>query len=303
MNFHCRLGAMLVAGPLLFGGSAFADVIDLTTGGGGSIQIKFNNFESFGDLGPGGALQVGSTNFGVFEVTSIGQNGLSLYSAPTASSSDDYIIGVFNGITVASISGSASNINTGNSGGAFDFYEVSKAELTSHGFNANNIYASIFAQGTGGYAAAGGGCTTNSLCYNGITNVGATNYLDFTLVPGADAAGDTLSASLSTTIVPTTGSAGGYGDIIGGAAAPQFLRGTLTTALGTKADVHFADEFCPNGSGGQCTPGVGNWEQESYDPANATITAPEPGSVPLLGSALLALGFVGYLRRSKRPSA
>lgn len=301
MKFRYQLGPILVAAPLLLGGPAFADVLNLTSDGGGPIQIKFNDFESFGNLGPSGAIQVGTTNFGVFEVTSITESGASLYSAPSTSSSGDYILGVFNGITVTGIGGSGTNFNTGNSGGVFDFYEVSKAELTSHGLGANNIYASIFGQGTGGYAAAGAGCSVNSLCYHGITDVGATDYLNFRLVPGADAAGDTLAASVNTTIVPITGSAGGYGDITGGAAIGQFVSGTFTTGIGTKADVHFADEFCPNGSGGQCTPGVGNWQQESYDPANAVV--PEPRSVTLLGTALLALGLVGYRRRRNHPRA
>jgi hypothetical protein len=300
MKFRYPLGAMLLVAPLLLGGSAFADVIDLTTDGGGSILIKFNNFESFGNLSSSGALQVGTTNFGVFEVTNITKNGASLYSAPSTSSSGDYILGVFNGITVTSVGGSGTNLNTGNSGGVFGFYEVSKADLTSHGLNANNIYSSIFGQGTGGYAAAG--CSVNTPCYHGITDVGATDYLNLSLVPGADAAGDTLAASLSTTSVPVTGSAGGYGDITGGAADTQFVKGTFTTGVGTKADVHFADEFCPNGSGGQCTPHVGNWQQESFDPANATVV-PEPRSIALFGSALLALSFVGYRRRGNHPRA
>jgi hypothetical protein len=291
---------MLVAAPFILGGPAKADIIDLTAGGGGSVQIKFNNYESFGNLGPGGTLQVGSTNFGVFEVTSIVQNGGSLFSAPPLTgpgSTGDYIIGVFSGITVSSISGVSPNLNTGNSGGVFNFYEVTQAELSSGGFNPHNILSSVFGQGTGGYAAAGGGCTTNAQCYNGITNVGAADFLNFKLVPGANAAGDTLSVQLNTTSVPVTGSANGFGDITGGVGAPQFTTGTFTTGIGTKADVSFADEFCPNGSGGQCTPGVGNWSNESFDPASATVAAPEPGSVTLLGSALLALGFVGYLRR------
>ena len=294
MKLQYLFGAMALALPLLASVPASADVIDLTANGGGNILIKFNNYASFGNLS-GNNLQVSSTNFGTFQVTSIIQNGKSLYAAP--SGSGDYILGVFSGITVSSISGSPPTVTTGNSGGMFSFYQISQAQLSAHRLDPSNVLSSVFGQGTGGYAVAG--CATNTQCYHGITDVGGTNYLNFSLVPGADVAGDSLSATLNTLTVPITGSAGGYGDITGGAAQPQFVTGGFTTALGTKADVHFADEFCPNGSGGQCSPTVGNWANESYDPANA-IVVPEPGSLVVLGGALLSLGlFRGRKRKNK----
>jgi len=46
MKSHWFLGSLLLSAPLLFGGPAAAEAIDLTGGGAGDISIKFNNYES-----------------------------------------------------------------------------------------------------------------------------------------------------------------------------------------------------------------------------------------------------------------
>ena len=88
----------------------------------------------------------------------------------TQGQAGQFIEGVFNGITVTSVTGSPPNFTNTNSGGVFNFW------LTSANFDPS--------QGTGGYTAAGGGCVAGGLCYNGITNTGGTNILNVDLVRG-----------------------------------------------------------------------------------------------------------------------
>jgi hypothetical protein len=281
MTFRRIFGLAAMASALMTC-HAWADLVNVTAFGGGVATIDFSNYESFTDQ-----LNIGSQNYGVFTINSITVNGNNVF-APSPSA---YLVGVFNGITVNSVSGTPPNINVGNDGGSFQIWQVSGSQIASAGAGLN--IGNLFNQGGGGYAAAG--CAVASLCYNGITNVGGTDYLNFDLVPGADAAGDSLLATLGTTNFPVTGSANGFGNITGGSAAGQFARGTYTTALGTSADLTFADEFCPAGSSGRCTPHVGDWQDLSFDPA--TVGVPEPVTLSLMGVGLFGLGVARRRRR------
>ena len=268
MKTRKLLAGVTVAAAVLAGGPAFADALSdlLTSQGPGPATIGFSDYEAFGNLGPGPALQVGSTNYGVLEVRSITVNGNGVFSpSPSA-----YLVGVYSGITVTSIGNGG--LETGNSGGVFSIYDVTSAELGSVGLNINTL----FSQGTSGYTA---GCVANTQCYNGITNVGATDVLNYALVPGADLINpaDTLQATINGTSFPPTGEASGYGVITGGADAGVFAKGglyNLNRHVGGPEPRRRI--FCPNGSNsGQCVTTVGNWSgQKALTPCKRLFPNP-----------------------------
>jgi hypothetical protein len=107
----------------------------------------------------------------------------------------------------------------------------------------------------------------------------------------------TLSSFGTSTGLNASGSASGYLEIVGGSAASQFIQDTFLTVHGLR-DMQFQDTFCPNGAPG-CLGGVqvGDWQFLSSDPVQAAVI-PEPGSLALLGAALL--GMIPLLRRRKK---
>ena len=267
-------------------GSASAGPINLM-GYTGPISIDFHDYESF--TSP--TLAPGDMNFGVFNIINITAQASqgSIVAGQTIWSpggSNQFLVGVFNDITVTSVTPNGSGgFTTENTGGNFALYQVASFPN--------------FTQGTGGYAAAGGGCTINQLCYNGISNTGSGPILTISLIPGADLVNplSTLQATVSGTTVPVSGSAQGYGDITGGTDQGQFGIDGFTTAIGTKADIVLLNNFCANAAGcsGAIAP-IGNWQQLSNDPIGAAAI-PEPASLLLFGSGILGLGL---LRRKRR---
>jgi PEP-CTERM motif-containing protein len=290
------LGA-LIAGVAAAPSPAMAEAIPLLDGYTGPISIKFMDFESF----TSSTLAPGVQNFGVFTVSAINAAasfgsitpGETIWSPGTTSVPQ--IAGIFSGITLGSITSTPSGDTIQNTGGTFSLYALSSFPN--------------FAQGTGGYAAAG--CATNTQCYNGISNAGSSPILTMNLIPGADTTDPaaTLVTTTNGTSVPVSGSATGWLDITGGSDASQFGTGGFTTAIGTPADMSLIDDFCGNAAGcAGATSAIGNWQQLSDDPVGASISTtptppppvPEPASLALLGTALLGMGFFRWRRRSEQ---
>jgi len=259
------------------------------------MQIGFQDWESLlqPDGTVGGIIQPGAQNFGVFSIKSMDTGGgTHLWSPGTAENGGGFLIGVFSSGLVTNVTGVPPNVSGTTTGGHLAIY------LTSTPIDAT--------QGIGGYAAAGGGCTVNMLCYHGVTDVGAAPFLTLDFVSGFDpASGTTALVSQFNGGNPPTGSADSYLDVTGGSEAARFDTNgfPVTFTDGTPAanrDMFLQNAFCPNGistcgSGNQ----VGDWALQSTDPIRASVI-PEPGTVALLGIAALALGLFG--RRRSRPS-
>jgi len=272
-------------------GSALADPISLM-GYTGPLTIKFTNYESFSGLGDNGALQVGTTNFGVFEITSInaGNGGTLPAGTPLWSpgGSNGFLVGTFDNITISGIIPNGGGFQTQNTGGNFAIYQT--AALPD------------FTLGTSAFTV--GGCANAAGCYTGISS--GTDVVNYNLTPGADNVNpaDTLFASLTGLTSPATGSASAFGVIDGGSDAAQFGTGGFTTDDATRADLSFHDTFCPNVTAnptGNCsgTPtGVGNWAEISNDPVRL-LAIPEPTSLALIGAGLLGMGAMRRRLRRK----
>ena len=296
MTRHAWLAISVAIGTLVTGivagaASAVAEQIPFTDGYVGPITIKFSSYELFTGTSP---LAPGDQNYGVFDITSI-QAAASFGSISTGetiwSPGGTYgqLVGIFNAVTVKSVTPVTGGDQIQNTGGVFEIFNVPTFPT--------------FSQGTSGYTT--GGCVAvNTLCYNTLTNQPGftTPILTTDLIPGADTVDPaaTLFVTSNGTTIPLSGTAIGWLDITGGSDAGQFGRGGFTTAIGTPADLSLEDDFCANQAGcAGFTAPVGNWEQLDNDPVGANVV-PEPASLALLGTALMGMSLLGW-RRNRRP--
>lgn len=278
MDMRKLLASTAIATTLLAGGTLPAAAGALIPLGGfsGPVQLNFDNYESF--LTASGAVSstpaVGDQNFGIFSVYSITTTTSLKLPVWSAGTGGDVLVGVFNGINVKTLTGSGPNVTTTNTGGVFQLYLVPTTEFVAAGGD----------QGTAGYTNAAS-CAIGGLCYHGITDTALGQLaLTMTLVPGVDGPGVTLTANVNVTTNPPIGSAS--------------FDGLVSDSTQFAPNVTGKDSFCPNVIASGCA-GADNssFALASQDPITGSVI-PEPGSMALLGSALLSLGVFG--RRKKK---
>ena len=241
----------------------------------GPLVIQFRDFENIS----GGPIPApGDQNFGVLRVTTV--QDLSGNLLWTQGGSNGFLSGVFDGITVKSVTpAGAGHLNVQSTNGHMDLY------LTDTALDPN--------QGTLGYGA--GGCAVGGLCYHTVTDVGGVLFLSLDFAPGINPADGTITVNgdFNITTNPPSGTASSYLDVVGGVYASHFDTNFFPTNFGLR-DLKIDNTFCPNGTTACGT--AGNWQLQSSDPARAFFI-PEPGTLALAGLALAFLGGMGRRRR------
>ncbi|MBS0304319.1 MAG: PEP-CTERM sorting domain-containing protein [Proteobacteria bacterium] len=266
---------------------------NLPSGWDGSFEIKFQNMEAFtGDLTS--FVNQATTpiyNYGVAKLSSIVDPG----SGNTIWADGDNgaeITLIFNNISVKTVTPILGGFQVDSTGGLMSMFINPMGAFSAAGG---------FAQGLGGYAT--GGCLINQLCYNGISGVaGGGAFLDLAWAAVGIVADPTVTVhgTFTSLTTPQTGTAQGYLNVTGGPYAANFdTNGQLGGS-----DLFSQNDFCTPGqigcvnlaaAGG--SPAAGGWPLRSNDPVRGAFV-PEPGTLGLVGLALLGIG-AGAVRRRR----
>ncbi len=288
--------AMLAAGLLTSAASVLASPISLP---GGPLYIKYDNAEQYSNTNSihttdanGNAVTEG--DWGVIQVSTISKGvilpppGSDIATAGGSVFNDGgvgghQITGIFYGTN--SIAG------TGNStGGVLDLYwqDVGVASIGTELTAANNLLKRTAQNAYTGYADPTGAT---------MTFLG-----EFFFTPGCDSGGvNTICSG----IIPGSGSASSYQDVntakVGAWTTTLdtnfFTLDALGAGLVPPADIRTDSNFSTNGAGLWNVAGTDIIGLSSRDPIRAFAT-PEPGSLALIGLALVGFAFSG--RRSRK---
>ena len=291
------LGSAVAMGTALAPTAPASAAIDLG-GFTGPVTIHFQNFESLyssaGVLLPATTVPAaGDQLIGILSVTTITSTIGSKTLWAAGIGSDGFLLGTFVGPTINSF-----NTTTG----AFNVTAPWTVDLYSSANQYNN------AQGTAGFSAGGcGGPLTG--CYNSINDAasllaGNALQLAVTATPGVDAVNPTTIVADGTFSLTSLSGSNFYdANVTGGAAAAQFnTNGVPTFIPGVTADFNVNSDFCQQGSSPSCNGNqvIGDWRFVSNDPVvGNVVNVPEPGSLGMLGTAILAFGFVGWRSRKR----
>lgn len=296
---------------------------NLTNGYTGVVDLKFNGYTAentllngatFGNSCTSGAAPCQETTFGAGIITSVVEDTNPAIATWSSGNNGEYIGFYLYGIADQSAAGTAPSItlyNTGANNGNIN----GSGSLTTTGFD-GLIHLDLYV-----YSASNVPCFTGSSCVKPSDRTSATSLTgvtngqliaDLVLVPGVVpngtggttcATGDnggtgciTLQQTVNATSDPAAGGGSFYLDCVSsGPVCSEF------NADGFTANSYIADMFGKFTVSSLIPSSNNGWQEFITDPVQA-LPVPEPGSLALLGSALIIFGGIYRRRRKGTPA-